>query len=354
MTVPQKPSNSTAFIIVGVLFVIWGILGLMDYPNVPYSGYTAQNNTVVRVYPGSPAQQAGLRVGDRIVSVDGIRADDVRAREERGRAAIGSTRTFVVAPAGDAAGAAAASRTLNITFTALPARNVALRYLNFVIGLCFVLCLVGASRRVAGQTGNLLALVGLCLGFLIFDAPYFASSSLRRAAASSELVIGVFGIACLLHLMLQIPRRSVFLDRAHALKAVYGPAAAVAGLVAYAAVFRPPAAISTAVGMLLAVFAVAYLTLTAIALLRSFLKASPEERSESGLNSLLAGILIGVAPLILALLIAPFAPAVTLPGIDFYGLTLILIPIALSAAAKKQAALATAARAKPQAHAAKS
>ena len=56
----------TPFLVIGALFVIWGILGLVDMRNVTYEGYlTDGNNTVIRIDEGSPAEAAGPWVGSR-------------------------------------------------------------------------------------------------------------------------------------------------------------------------------------------------------------------------------------------------------------------------------------------------
>jgi hypothetical protein len=47
---------------------------------------------------------------------------------------------------------------------------------------------------------------------------------------------------------------------------------------------------------------------------------------------MLAGILIGLLPMIFALLVRVVAPRLVLPGVDFYFLTLILIPVVLAQA----------------------
>ena len=346
MATQQKPTYSTAFLIIGALFVIWGILGVLDQPNVPYSGYSATNNTVTRIYPGSPAEQAGLRVGDHITSIGGISVQDSRARRQRERAVIGSTRTFIVEPRLGAAGAPSASRSVDITYTALPGRDSALRYASFIIGLCFVVWPLGAYLKVVGKSATLLALVGLCLSIGSFSGPYFSSYFLRLLANSVSIIIILLGFACLLHLMLEFPKRSAFLAKAHALKIVYGPAALIALFVLYFIIFSPlptstpnPLAIA-----LIVIFLVAYFGLPAIAMVRSFVKATPEERSDHGLNFLLAAILIVLIPLTFAILIGIFAPRMVLPGSDFYSLTVVLVPIALAMAVRKKTTPPTAAR----------
>ena len=56
--------------------------------------------TVTKVYPGSPAEQAGFQVGDRLVSVNGIEltaANKDKAYSAMKKAKIGDSLTYVVA-----------------------------------------------------------------------------------------------------------------------------------------------------------------------------------------------------------------------------------------------------------------
>ena len=47
---------TTPFLVVGALFVLWGVIGLFDMGNIPYSGYlTGPDYTVIQVDEGSPA-----------------------------------------------------------------------------------------------------------------------------------------------------------------------------------------------------------------------------------------------------------------------------------------------------------
>ena len=63
----------TTLLVAAGLFVVWGILGIFDVGNLPFSGYqTDGNNTVTRVIDGNPAQQADMQVGDYLRSSGGI------------------------------------------------------------------------------------------------------------------------------------------------------------------------------------------------------------------------------------------------------------------------------------------
>ena len=93
----QQTKYSSIIIIAGILFIIWGILGLMDAKNYTYSGYNTDDNwTIIKIEEGSPAESAGLQIGDVLKSTGGIAVTDAKALNKRQRANIGETREFIV------------------------------------------------------------------------------------------------------------------------------------------------------------------------------------------------------------------------------------------------------------------
>ena len=88
MSTKYKPALVTIAAVIAVI----GLLGLLDVKNLPYAGYfSGPGNDVVRIFPGSPAETAGLEVGDVVKSIGGIAVTDTRASSRRARAEIGGT-----------------------------------------------------------------------------------------------------------------------------------------------------------------------------------------------------------------------------------------------------------------------
>ena len=78
-----------------VMVLAWAFLALLDIPDIPWSGYTADGrNAVVRVEPASPTDSAGLKSADIIQRISGIALQDSRSMAKLGRANIGETRTL--------------------------------------------------------------------------------------------------------------------------------------------------------------------------------------------------------------------------------------------------------------------
>jgi membrane-associated protease RseP (regulator of RpoE activity) len=331
----------TSFLVVGALFAIWGVFGLIDLGNVPYAGFLTDGNyTVTRIDAGSPAEAAGLQVGDYITAVNGISAEDTRALTRMGRGEIGETRTLEVEERAETTLAAgeegATTREVAVTLAPQPGRDVALGWAAFIIGMCFIgfglLTYVKAPAM-------LLAITGLCLGIAFLGGPYIGSAALRTIVGAMVTVLVVLGFATLLHCVLEFPKVKAILQKEHMIKVLYAPAVLMALLFLWLNIFQPrgTSTLNVVVNTLAGIFVVAYFGLALAALIHSYVKATPQERSQYGLNVMLAGVAIGLVPVTVASLITIFAPQVVLPGVDFYFLTMVLIPITMAMAIMKTA-----------------
>jgi hypothetical protein len=354
MSEPQAAKYKTPFLVLAALFVIWGILGTFDLRNVPYTGFnTDGNNTVTEVDAGSPAERAGLRAGHYIRSIGGIPVENARALAARPRPEIGETWALVVEqrdPTVLAAGdEAAATESIDITLAAPPGEQTFLGYAAVLIGLCFIVFGLMPYTRVPTRSTTLLALVGLCLGVAFFAGPYLTSYLLRTIAYALTEFLVVLGCVFLLHYVLEFPQPKAMLAKKHTLKILYIPALLVALFVLFIFIFQPTAtsAFNILARSLFGLFVVVYFGLALAAMIHSYVKASAQERSNYGLNLMLIGVLVGLLPLTIALLILVIAPTVVMPGSDFYFLTFIFIPITLALAAMRKEAAPAEAHAVP-------
>ena len=84
--------------------------------------------------------------------------------------------------------------------------------------------------------------------------------------------------------------------------------------------------------ILLGVLVLGYIGSIITALVHSYIKATSEERTESGLGLILFCSILGFAPSVISGIIRNLAPEITLPGNEFYILAVVLIPISLALA----------------------
>lgn len=323
------------FFVVAAVATVIGVLGLLDIGNVPYAGYFGgPNNDVIRVFPDSPAEQAGLQVGDELESIGGIAVTDTKAMARRSRVEIGESRTFVFSRDGS-------PQETELTYSGLPPRP---RYLSIaagLIGFCFLFLPLWAYHRTPSSSTLVLALFGLCFGFAFLPGPYSQSYLLRTLAGAFATSAVVMGFAFLVHYLLQFPAPRAFLAKSWSKKLIYGPAILLALFLIFLTVTQPDATsgLNRAVGMLVGLFIIGFFGWAVVAMVQTFRRASSAERVRHGLTLMLFGTLAGLLPVTFSSLVGTIAPQIqaNLPGIQFFFLTLVLIPICLAVAAVRSA-----------------
>lgn len=321
-------SSKTLLLAAAAFVALWAILGFMDVGNAAYSGYqTDFDNTVAQVTGGGPAAAAGMRVGDRIRSVDGVSVEDSRAMSAMPRPAAGQTRTIVVDRDG-------ATEELTVTFAAQPFDQRIGNYVFILIGLAFVGLGLWAYLAAPARTTKLLAISGVFFGIALTGGPYLGTSMLANLVGVLAFACVTLAFATLLHFMI------VFPDGPEPNPWwVYGPAAFMGLFFLVVTLLQPDATsgFNRFVQVLLFLWIVGYLGLTLIEMVRTWARASSEERSRHGLGLLLAGTGIGLGILLLNFVVSIVAPTVTIPGGQWLGMSLVLVPIACAVAAVKSA-----------------
>jgi hypothetical protein len=133
------------------------------------------------------------------------------------------------------------------------------------------------------------------------------------------------------------PNPREFINKSNAKLMLYAPAAVFVVLVAYRQLFTPAATsgLNTLTNVVAGLVVGFYLLGSIVTMWQNHSRASAEDRSARGLNTMLLGTLVGLLPVAVGTVAGIFSPQTVLPGQDFYFLTLILIPITWSMAAKK-------------------
>ena len=331
MTAKWKP----VFVVVAAIAAIVGVLGVLDLKSAPYAGYFGgPNNDVTRVFPGSPAADAGLEVGDVLQSVGGIAVTDTKALTRRSRAEVGETRTFVVDRNGT-------ELELDLTYSDLPARQRSLALAGALIGFCFLLLPLWAFHRAESGSTFILALFGVAFGIAFLPGPYSQSFLLRSVAGAFATSCVVLGFAFMVHYLMQYPKPGRFLDKGWSRKLIYGPAILLAVFFLYLAAAQPDATsgFNRVIGLLVGIYVVGFFGWAIVAIIRRFLQAGPADRAAHGLGLMLFGTLAGLLPVTFSSLVGALAPQVgaNLPGVQFFFLTMMLIPICFAVAAVRSA-----------------
>ena len=329
MVDPKGAKYRNLFLGLSVILLVLGALSAMDVDNQTYTGFlTDGNNRVTMVEAGSPADAAGMQVGDVLSSANGVSVTDTRGIINQRRADVGTTWPYVVERGGQTV-------TLEITQASLPTTYRYVARVATLVGLCYLGFTLWAYLTVPGTATRLLAFVGLSFGLAFLGTPYFESSLVRNMVETMILVIILLGCAALVHFLLTFPTRRPILDRPSGTKLLYGPAI-VLSLIFMAFSSLQPASTSAVNIFFRTVFNLTfagYFLAAIITLVRRYSGSAPTDRAAHGLGLMLVGVLIGLGPLLLVFILGLLSPSTFLPQSQFYFLTLGLIPIAFAVAA---------------------
>lgn len=322
----QKSKNGGILKIAAVLFIIWGVLGLMDAKNYSYSGYSSDNNKITQVRDGSPAEAAGMQVGDVMKSFDGISVTDSKAFSKRNRTEIGQTVEIVVDRNGE-------EQALQVTYSELPDKNSTLNLAAFIMGLLFVILGLYTDHKKKTALTCAFAVFAVLFGFIWFNGPHINPGLLRELVNSINITIVMLAFVALARFILQYPPQSSFLNGGNS-RWIYAPAAVIVAII-WILNFAQPDSTSTlnvTINMLFFVVIVFYLGLSLITLIGKYSKANAETRKSSGLNHMLLGAVLGLLPFLIVFTINRVSPTTIIPGNDYLFLTFAFIPIFFSMA----------------------
>lgn len=322
------------FLIIGIALLIWAIAGVFEIKRIAYAGYfTGSDRIVNQVDAGSPAEKAGIMVGDRRTKIDGISLDNTAELMRRERPAIGSTGSATVERDG-------VERTLTFTYTEQPLRDMLANSLGgLLIGLAFLFLGLIVHRRNPTRLSEMFCWLSLMMALLFVPQPYFSSPDVRRVVDAFTSLVAGFAVATLLLFCVNFPTPKKWLESQPWIRTAIMVIAPLMGL-CFALVSLTTPDINTSRGQLLSLVSAVvfggYFLFSVVAVIHSYLGSSAEARSASGLNLVFAGILIGSVPIVVSILYHSIFPhAGDLPTERVWTVTFIAIPIGLSLALMK-------------------
>lgn len=326
----QTHKYGSILVIAGILFIIWGIFGLMDAKNYTYAGYNTNDNwEVIRIEEGSPAEACGLLLGDVIKSTGGIAVTDTKARNKRPRATIGETRDIIVDRNNEEVA-------LQLTYTQMIDKDKTNNMVGFVIGLLFIILGIYTNNKHKSSLSFAFAVFSICFGFLFMNGPYIASVVLGSIVGIISTAVFLFSFTALAIYMLRYPPESSFLTGKNS-KLLYVPMLILLAIIVILEIVQPDGSgtLNMVMRLLFGVFIIGYFLIALITLIRKYSRSNSEERNKNGLNLMLVGVIIGIVPILIYFTIGTLSPGTELPGNDYVFYTFAAMPICFTMALNK-------------------
>jgi hypothetical protein len=298
---------------------------------VPYTGYALSPDRLVTIVrEASPAASAGVKVGDTVTKIDNIALTDFGSLAAQQRPATNSNGSVTVKRGGT-------EETLTFKYGSQPMVDLIAGF-GAVTLTAFAFLILGlmAYRKNSTRLSTMFCIMSLLFAAALFNNPYFASGVQRRLIGGAQIFLVAMLFAVVLDYCLNFPQpKKIIAARSWLRQAVYVIVAAFGVMLATIIITTPPMtpARSMLVSLAFSLIFGGYILLSVIAVVHSYIRASAKERSATGLNLMLLGMLLGFGPLLLSILVHTIRPHMgDLPGERFYGITLLAIPIGLAMA----------------------
>ncbi len=330
-------SGKGVLLFLGLAVAFWGVLGWMDINQQGYGGVTLNRDFIVTaVDPNTPASMSTIDVGDQVTHIERVPVEDVAQLARLDRTDIGERRVYWVDKF-DPTVDEYVEMDYRLRHVALDNHAKSKARARIIVGFCFLLMPLAGWLITPNRATRILVMVGAGLGLSFMGGPYMVSYDLRAMFAAVEGLFVYIGLAAMIHFLLVFPHLRPFLSRPSAKKLIYLPALALWLLLCWR-LFVPPASdsfvnivIDVATGLIIG----GYLLVGLILLLRNFARTSSGERKALGFNTMLIGSLVALLPVLVGNIVAAVSPAASLPGQEYYFLSVVLIPMTWSLAAKK-------------------
>ena len=329
MNAKLSGADGGILLIMAALIAAWGIGGALDVPNRTEAGLTADaNHVITHLAPDGPAENVNMKVGDKILRIEGTDVEDTANIVRLPRVEAGERRRYLVTRGDQTIRYLPALRSLS-------ERAQAYEHLSTAIGFSFLLIPLTACLTRPNMATRVLALMGLGVALSFFNGPYLISYDIRAVAATVAELFMLLGLAAMVHFLLIFPSRRPLLDKSWGKKLVYVPMLIIWLLIAWKILFTPPAAaVSSFVSQFLSGLGITlYLLIGLFLLLRNYSRTDRDERRKLALNRMLWATVAAIIPTVVAHLVTMVSPDTPLPGQEYYFVALAVVPITWSLSA---------------------
>jgi hypothetical protein len=313
-------------LVVAVAITIWGIVGFFEHQDNGWGAYTYSPDYIVNfVEPGGAGDEAGLQIGDRVISVEGIPVEELPlySRWPHSLAPqVGETLRIVVERED-------ATVAIDVVYGE-PPRNLGMRLGAAVIGLAFMAFGLWALFTVQTVHALTLACIGLAAGLAVSVGPYLGTWD--GVASHVQFASAVLLTLLLLRFFLTFPKPKRLGASRLATWAVYGAWLLFVGCLILELIFHPR--LYHTFGPIGSLLMLGYILLTLIALTHTVVTTPRNELRASGMGLIIVGILVAIVPSTIAV-VSGFA----IPGSGYFPLLIVAIPLTMALAVRRQARL---------------
>jgi sigma-B regulation protein RsbU (phosphoserine phosphatase) len=311
-----------------ILLLCFDFIAAKKISEQPHSGIRRKDLSIARVSRGSPAEMAGLRKGDRIVSIDGIPcatfkdASDCMAGQRPGE-----TVTYGIVRNGQ-------EIIVPVVLANTPLSEIVRKLSVLVVGISFVAIGLLVYFKRSDRVALVFCLFCLAFGFFltgIATAGPGPPAGLHRYAFSDLLEL--LPPVLFLHFFLLFPERRGILDRYPRLEyLIYAPAILLFAISVYfnIVVYSLGRGYGDALGVFRSVTALHFFAFVILGL-AAFFYAYRHVRAESmrrKLHLVVWGTIVGIVPIVSITIILSIRPELEIPGETLAFLPLVLVPIA--------------------------
>jgi hypothetical protein len=312
-----------------LVLAAWSVAGLIQRPSVGRGGFMYRLNYVVEVVtPGGVADQAGLKPGDRLISMDGRPIERLPMQSRWPRTRVGETRHFVVERDGQTVN-------VDIVFGPPSHESDALRLIAAIVALGFLGFGLWAVYAAPSPPALLLALLGLA-AFGAVSATSVDLGGLWNAVPEHvQLACAVLWPLLFQRFFLVFPKpKRVGVSRP-AEWAMLGTMLLFLALLVLEPFVHPR--LYRATWPLGSLLMLGYLVLALVALTHTAVTTTRSERRESGVGLVLVGFLVAVAATLAPVATEMLAPGVHVPGLRYLPVLIVAIPCTMALAVRRHA-----------------
>lgn len=313
-----------------LVLLVWGTLGFFDRRQFGRGGFTYFDYTINYVNRGGGAERAGLRVGDRVVSVEGIAVETLplysRWPRDLSRRA-GESLAMVVERDGE-------TLSFAITYEPTPRSIINLRLGVAAIGLSFLVFGLWPLLTVRTPQALALAQIGLAAGLATFGVgPYLGTWD--GVASHLQLASLILFSALMLRFFLRFPDAGPIAESRLIGWLVFGPWVLFVGCLVLELAFHPRLYHTFGgPGMFLLL---GYATLALAAVIYKLIRTPLRDWWASGLGWILVGLVAALGPSLLMFLGTLMITDLWIPAFNYFPLLVVLIPVTMAVAVRQRA-----------------